>query len=231
MQWTKEPVCWLKGTASTELCQILPNSGRYFRNTDPALSVLNFSSKSINLAFVSHCSGFNCWQPQTDVLVFVYFHGPLKASTAVGSQIWLMDVLISDSEWHRPYFSSEMHVFSHVNISEIRMCLPVNDVTQEWMETSLVVQWLWIHLPVQGTRVWSLLWEDSICRRATKPVHYNFWAGSLEPVSRSHWTHVPQSPCSTTREVCTPELERSPSSPQLEKAPAQQQKPKINKKE
>ena len=127
-QWTKEPTCCLKGTASTEFCRILPNSGRYFRNTDPALSVLNFSSKSRNLAFISHHSGFNCWQPQTDVFVFVYFHGLLKATTAVASQIWLMDVLISDSEWDRPYFSSEMHVFSHVNISEVKMCLPVNDV-------------------------------------------------------------------------------------------------------
>ena len=37
--------------------------------------------------------------------------------------------------------------------------------------TSLVVQWLRIRLPVQGTQVQALLWEDPTGRRApTEPV-------------------------------------------------------------
>ena len=47
--------------------------------------------------------------------------------------------------------------------------------------TYLVVQWLRIRLPMQGTRVWALVLEDPTCRRATKPVRHNYWA------------HVPQS--------------------------------------
>ena len=39
---------------------------------------------------------------------------------------------------------------------------------------SLMVQWLRICLPMQGTRVRSLVWEDPTCRRATKPVHHNY---------------------------------------------------------
>ena len=39
---------------------------------------------------------------------------------------------------------------------------------------SLVAQWLRIHLPMQGTRVQSLVREDPACRRATKPVHHNY---------------------------------------------------------
>ena len=35
--------------------------------------------------------------------------------------------------------------------------------------TSLVVQWLRIHLPMQGTRVQSLVQEDPTSRRATNP--------------------------------------------------------------
>ena len=31
-------------------------------------------------------------------------------------------------------------------------------------------QWIGIHLPMQGTRVRSLIWEDPTCRGATKPV-------------------------------------------------------------
>ena len=31
-----------------------------------------------------------------------------------------------------------------------------------------------ICLPMQGTRVQALVWEDPTCRRATKPVRYNY---------------------------------------------------------
>ena len=40
--------------------------------------------------------------------------------------------------------------------------------------TSLVAQWLRIHLPIQGTRVRALVWEDPTYHRATKPVHHNY---------------------------------------------------------
>ena len=56
--------------------------------------------------------------------------------------------------------------------------------------TSLVVLWLRIHLPVQGTQVRSLVWEDPTCHRATKPVHHSCWACApqlLKPtLSRVH---------------------------------------------
>ena len=39
---------------------------------------------------------------------------------------------------------------------------------------SLVVQWLRIHLPMQGTRVRALVREDPTCRGATKPVRHNY---------------------------------------------------------
>ena len=38
---------------------------------------------------------------------------------------------------------------------------------------SLVAQWLRICLPMQGTRVRALVWEDPTCRGATKPVRHN----------------------------------------------------------
>ena len=36
--------------------------------------------------------------------------------------------------------------------------------------TSLVVQWLRVHLPMQGTQVPSLAWEGSTCLGAKKPM-------------------------------------------------------------
>ena len=39
---------------------------------------------------------------------------------------------------------------------------------------SLVAQWLRICLPMQGTRVRALVWEDPTCRGATKPVSHKY---------------------------------------------------------
>ena len=40
--------------------------------------------------------------------------------------------------------------------------------------TSLVAQWLRIHLPMQGTRVQALVREDPTHHRATKPMRHNY---------------------------------------------------------
>ena len=39
---------------------------------------------------------------------------------------------------------------------------------------SLVAQWLRICLPMQGTWVQALVWEDPTCHGATKPVRHNY---------------------------------------------------------
>ena len=39
---------------------------------------------------------------------------------------------------------------------------------------SLVAQWLGILLPVQGTRVRALVWEDPTCHGAAGPVSHNY---------------------------------------------------------
>ena len=63
---------------------------------------------------------------------------------------------------------------------------------KEWRKvnrwTSLVVQWLRIHLPMQGTRVLSLVREDPTCCGATKPVYHNYRACALEPVNHNYWS-------------------------------------------
>ena len=59
-------------------------------------------------------------------------------------------------------------------------------VFKTYHRASLVAQWLRIHLPMQGTWVRSLAWEDPTCHGATKPVRHNYWACTLEPVTL-HW--------------------------------------------
>ena len=39
---------------------------------------------------------------------------------------------------------------------------------------SLVAQWLRICLPMQGTRVRALVWEDPTCHGATRPVSHSY---------------------------------------------------------
>ena len=54
------------------------------------------------------------------------------------------------------------------------------------MGTSQVCQWLRICLPMQGTWVQSLIWEDSTCHGATEPACRNYWSQRApEPTSSS----------------------------------------------
>ena len=77
-------------------------------------------------------------------------------------------------------------------------------IAKGWPRASPVAQWLRIRLPMQGTRVRALVWEDPTCRGATKPVrhnyracalepvHHNYWACALEPPSHNYWARVLQ---------------------------------------
>ena len=63
-----------------------------------------------------------------------------------------------------------------------------------YIRTCLGVQWLRICLAMQGTQVWSLLWEDTTWCRATKQMHHKYWSPhALGPVlhKRSHCNKKP----------------------------------------
>ena len=61
-----------------------------------------------------------------------------------------------------------------------------------YLGTSLVAQCLRICLPMQGTWVRALVWEDTTCCRATKPMCHNYWACTLETTSHNYRAHAPQ---------------------------------------
>ena len=56
------------------------------------------------------------------------------------------------------------------HLTPVRMAI----IKKSTNRTSLVAQWLRICLPMQGTRVRSLVQEDPTCRGATKPVCRNY---------------------------------------------------------
>ena len=47
------------------------------------------------------------------------------------------------------------------------------DKKQKW-RASLLAQWLRICLPMHGTQVQALGWEDPTCSGATRPVSHNY---------------------------------------------------------
>ena len=59
-------------------------------------------------------------------------------------------------------------------------------------QTSLVVQWIRIHLLMKETWVQAVVHEDPTCHGSTKPMHPNSWACALGLASCNYWACVPQ---------------------------------------
>ena len=101
-------------------------------------------------------------------------------------------------------------------------------------ETSMVVQWIRICLLMQRTWVQSLVWEDSKCLQATKPVLpqvLSLGAAATEAqvprtVLRNKRSHPKRSPCTATREQ--PLLSTTGESPCAAMKTKHNQKHKIN---
>ena len=52
----------------------------------------------------------------------------------------------------------------------------------EESRASLVVQWIRIHQPMQGTQVRALVWEDPTCLGAAQPMHPKYCPYTLAPM-------------------------------------------------
>ena len=74
---------------------------------------------------------------------------------------------------------------------------------------SLVVYWLRICLPMQGTPVRSLVWEDSTCHRATKSMCHNYWAHVLDPRLHGKRSHCNEKPITTKTGSRSPQPEKA----------------------
>ena len=57
---------------------------------------------------------------------------------------------------------------------DVQASHPVTNNIKNKNGVSLVAQSLRICLPMQGTRVRTLVWEDPTCRGATRPVSHNY---------------------------------------------------------
>ena len=96
------------------------------------------------------------------------------------------------------------------------------------VRTSLAVQWTRI-LPMQGTQIWSLVWEDSTCHGATKPVCHHYWAHVLQLLRPAHLEPVLCYKSSHHDERPAHRNEEELCSLQLEKTHSQQRRPSATK--
>ena len=76
-----------------------------------------------------------------------------------------------------PILSRGIYIASVIPIKTLSSCrfCPVDSKVyiKDQGGASLVAQWLRIGLPIQGTWVRALIWEDPTCRGATKLVRHN----------------------------------------------------------
>ena len=54
------------------------------------------------------------------------------------------------------------------------MCIFYHIFKKNFIGASLVAQWLRACLPMRGTQVLALVWEDPTCHGATRPVSHNY---------------------------------------------------------
>ena len=77
----------------------------------------------------------------------------------------------SEKEWmyvyvQLNYFAVHLKLTQHCKSTILQYKIKIR--------ASLVAQWLRIRLPMQGTRVRALVWEDPTCRGAAGPVSHNY---------------------------------------------------------
>ena len=94
--------------------------------------------------------------------------------------------------WKLIYFSVTIHILHSITSLVSRKDSTDENITikNEITGASLVAQWLRICLPMQGTRVRALVWEDPTCCGATRPVSHNYWAcasGACAPQQERPW--------------------------------------------
>ena len=131
---------------------------------------------------------------------------------------WILDFSATFSS-----FSSNIHKFI-IQLCSFSPCRLISQlfnfllllISKASQGASLVAHWLRISLPMQGTQVRALVWEDPTCHGATKPMHHNCWACAIEPGGPTTEARKPRVPAPQQEKP----LQREARTPQRRVAPA-----------
>ena len=86
-------------------------------------------------------------------------------------------ILKQPTDWEKIFANNATNkglISKYTNSSYSSISKRQTTQSKNGQRASLVVQWLRICLPMQGTRVQALVWEDPTCRGATGPVSHNY---------------------------------------------------------
>ena len=84
--------------------------------------------------------------------------------------------LFSSGGWTYPRILMSTNYSASGGAGPVHQAISMLTLRNKHPGLPLVAQWLRVCLPVQGTRVRALVWEDSTCRGATGPMSNNYGA-------------------------------------------------------
>ena len=139
-------------------------------------------------------------------------------------------ILVRSYSWKKHYFSQkhENKINPLCEMCKVSVQFLQQSDPKRWLEMPLVVQWMGVHLSMQGTQVWSLAQKGP---PATEQL--SSCTATTEPASGSYWDWAPRAhalqqeatavrPCTSTRE--------QPHLPQPEKSQCAAMKTQRNQK-
>ena len=104
------------------------------------------------------------------------YNSNLDKTSVIKSKFWVR-VKAKHSEGRMLHSGLDLNPGSSLtSVSSWATYLTSLSCQENRLGASLVAQWLRVCLPMKGTRVQALVWEDPTCRGATKPVSHNYWA-------------------------------------------------------
>ena len=149
-----------------------------------------------------HANGMALWKKKSPTVRARSFQCENKGPKRFGRSTWIRLVILffylwGDGRGSEPSWKvnlSHLFTFHSTFFQFVPTLIPPQSL-------SLIFQLKWnckaspggpvvkkIHLPMQETWVWFLIWEEPTCLWASKPLCHNYWACALEPGSCSYWS-------------------------------------------
>ena len=171
------------------------------------VSLRSHRLRSLNLPWLMtqvwrFCRLFECglggdgWVNRASSCSLAWIHGFQGAVPVLRKGAWFLFVCWPEKGQFSPLGPNPAHSgWLNQLCSWPPTLLPPSESHQDFrLGTSLMAQWIRIPLPVQGTQVWSLGWEDSTFHEVTKPESCSDWAACSRANAYKKRSHCSEEP-------------------------------------